>query len=432
MIRLAATPPGARDGRDGSCPLARELRAFRWRNRQTRVGTTVAHASPDGPDIPVATFVNEFWTSRQRVAHSLHEISYRACFKPQLPRFFIERLTGPGGVVYDPFLGRGTTLLEAALLDRVPFGCDANPLSAVLLTPRLDPPALEDVAERLRRIDLGRVRERPEDLLVFYHPETLTEVCSLREYLLDRDARGGLDRIDRWIRMVAVNRLTGHSPGFFSVYTLPPNQALSVASQRKINRERAQTPPRRSVPALILAKTRSLLRDCDPGTRLRLARQSRRARVFTGPASATPHIRPASVDLVVTSPPFLDVVNYAADNWLRCWFCGIDPDAIHLTVVRRLDDWRAAMTDVFVELRRVLKTGGHLAFEVGEVRKGAIRLEEAVIPCGQAAGLTAELVLVNAQRFTKTANVWGVTNNAKGTNSNRIVLFSKRRRPGHA
>ena len=44
----------------------------------------------------VPVFVNEFWTSKQRAAHSLHEVSYRACFKPQLPRFFITRLTDPG------------------------------------------------------------------------------------------------------------------------------------------------------------------------------------------------------------------------------------------------------------------------------------------------------------------------------------------------
>ena len=53
-------------------------------------------------------------TARQRQASSLQEISYRACFKPQLPRFFIERLTQPGEVVYDPFMGRGTTVVEAA------------------------------------------------------------------------------------------------------------------------------------------------------------------------------------------------------------------------------------------------------------------------------------------------------------------------------
>ena len=81
----------------------------------------------------VPVFVNEFWTSKQRAAHSLHEISYRACFKPQLPRFFITRLTDPGDLVFDPFMGRGTTLLEAALLGREALGNDVNPLSRLLV-----------------------------------------------------------------------------------------------------------------------------------------------------------------------------------------------------------------------------------------------------------------------------------------------------------
>ena len=40
-----------------------------------------------------------------------------------------------------------------------------------------------------------------------------------------------------------LNRLTGHSAGFFSVYTMPPNQAVSIESQRKINTRRRQSPP---------------------------------------------------------------------------------------------------------------------------------------------------------------------------------------------
>jgi len=39
--------------------------------------------------IPIHT--QEFWTSRQRQANSIHEISYRACYKPQLPEFFINK-----------------------------------------------------------------------------------------------------------------------------------------------------------------------------------------------------------------------------------------------------------------------------------------------------------------------------------------------------
>src|SRR3982750_1958861 len=117
-------------------PLAEDLLSFREFGEPTRTFTTTFLDS-SGRAIGVPTMVNEFWTAKQRQASSLQEVSYRACFKPQLPRFFIERLTQPGEIVYDPFMGRGTTPLEAALLGRVPFGCDINPLSTVLTKPRL-------------------------------------------------------------------------------------------------------------------------------------------------------------------------------------------------------------------------------------------------------------------------------------------------------
>ena len=188
-------------------------------------------------------------------SRSIHEVSYRACFKPQLPHFFIERLTWPGDAVYDTFMGRGTTVLEAALL-----------------------------ARRCRR------------------PAST-----------------------RW------------------------------------------SPPRR----------------------------------------------------------FSTWFDYKTDNWLRCWFCGIDPASVQMTLLRRLEDWQAAMTRVFVELFRVVRPGGHVAFEVGEVRHGRLRLEEAALPCGRAAGFEPQLILINQQDFTKTANCWGVANGSKGTNTNRVVLFRR-------
>jgi hypothetical protein len=408
---------------DSAETLAHHLRGFRWEGKATAVLAT--NVTVDDRPVSVDTFVNEFWTSRQRAAHSLHEVSYRACFKPQLPRFFIERLTREGDTVYDPFMGRGTTLVEAALLGRVPIGCDINPLSRILVEPRLHPPDIEPVRLRLSRIDWAASGEFPEELLTFYHPDTLREICALKAYVLEKLRQGSLDDIDGWIRMVALNRLTGHSPGFFSVYTLPPNQAVSVTAQRKINADRNQIPSRRNVPQLILAKSRSLLSDHDEQSRRALGSVSGRYQLLTDPASRTPAINSASVDLVVTSPPFLDVVDYAGDNWLRCWFGGIEPAGVGLTVLKKLEDWRAAMAQVFVELARVMKRGGHVAFEVGEVRAGRIRLEEHVVPCGIHAGLDPVLVLINSQHFTKTAACWGVDNNQKGTNTNRIVLFRK-------
>ncbi len=398
--------------------LRRELAEFR------EFGTATQNGELQVGEQRVPTFVNEFWTAGQRQAHRLHEVSYRACFKPQLPRFFVERLTQPGDLVYDPFMGRGTTLLEAALLGRRVAGCDVNPLSQVLCGARLVPPTLEQVRARLEAIPfdapLAPADAAPEDLLVFYHPETLRELAALRVYLL---ARPQLDAVDRWIQMVAVNRLTGHSKGFFSVYTLPPNQAASVTAQRKINAKREQVPPRRDVKAILLHKSRQLLAALNGDERAALAGCA--PQLLCQACDATPELATGSVALVVTSPPFLTVVDYAGDNWLRCWFCGIDAAAVPITMARTVPAWQAVMGRVFVELARVVRPGGFVAFEVGEVKGGKVRLEEAVLPVATAAGLAPVAVQINAQEFTKTANCWGVDNNAKGTNTNRIVLLRR-------
>jgi SAM-dependent methyltransferase len=365
----------------------------------------------------VPQIMNAFWTAQQRQAHSLHEISYRACFKPQLPAFFIERLTRPSDLVYDPFMGRGTTLLEAALWGRNVAGNDINPLSAMLLAPRLSPPMVSAVSARLKDIPSLTVLPAAE-LEVFYHPKTLARIQSLRQWFIDRAAAGALDAVDSWIRMVALNRLTGHSVGFFSVYTMPPNQAVSVQAQAKINAKRAQIPAWRDVDAIILRKTQQLLRDGCPQRYLLPL-------LSCASAEHTPAIQDSSVTLIVTSPPFLDVVDYAADNWLRGWFAGIDMATLSITMLKRETDWVAFMRRVFAELYRVLKPGGHIAFEVGEVRGGKIKLDELVLAASSDMGLECLCVMINTQNFTKTANCWGVANNAKGTNSNRIVVLRK-------
>ncbi len=398
----SADGPGSGPGRD----LPRALAAFQFEGQATQVETR------DGIDF----YINSFWTARQRQGHALHEISYRACFKPELPAFFIERLTAPGDLVHDPFMGRGTTPLQAALMGRRAAGADINPLAVLLARPRLAPPAIGAVEARLAQIDWSAEAAGAEDeLLAFFHPATLGEILSLRAHLRRRDEAGVLDCADDWIRMVAINRLTGHSAGFFSAYSLPPNQAVSVAAQRKINAKRGQVPPYRPVAALIARKTRALLRNGAPPP-------GAEGLLLTAPAHDTPALAAGSADLVVTSPPFLDVVDYAGDNWLRAWFAGIDLAVAPIT--RRPDPqaWASFVGEVFGELARVVRPGGHVAFEVGEVRRGAVALETLVLQAMAPGPFAPVGVLINQQSFTKTANCWGVTNNAKGTNSNRIVL----------
>ena len=368
----------------------------------------------------VPVFTNEFWTAKQRDGHSIHEVSYRACYKPQLPRFFIERLTNKDDVVYDPFLGRGTTLIEANLLGRRVVGNDVNPLSKILTLPRLKLPSLFEIKKRLDEIDLKRVDCENSELLVFFHPNTLSEILSWRNYFAERRENETFDKVDAWLEMVACNRLTGHSKGFFSVYTLPPNQAASVKSQAKINEKRNQTPEYRNTKEIIYRKSHQLLRDKLPSNIGKNPFQ-----INIGSADFTPEIENESVDLIVTSPPFLDIVNYRQDNWLRMWFANVEITENACWQIRNLNEWLDKMKSSFAEFHRVLKPSGVIAFEVGEIRKGNLLLENEVAKIAIEVGFNVDCILINSQNFTKTANCWGVKNNEEGTNSNRIVVLTK-------
>ena len=110
----------------------------------------------------------------------------------------------------------------------------------------------------------------------------------------------------------------------------------------------------------------------------------------------TPQIEDASVALTVTSPPFLDIVDYEADNWLRCWFLGTDPGTVRIARHRSVADWQAFVARTLAELARVTRPGGHVAFEVGEVRNGTVRLEQAVVAATR--GLPLETLGGDGQR----------------------------------
>jgi len=169
---------------------------------------------------------------------------------------------------------------------------------------------------------------------------------------------------------------------------------------------------------LILKKTASLLADGPIGA-------CPAPLLSTGPAQSTPAIPSGSIDLVVTSPPFLDIVHYAADNWLRSWFAGIDAAKVAIAHHRTEAGWREMVRATLIELARVVRRGGHVAFEVGEVRAGRVMLERLVWEAAAELPFDRLFVMVNQQEFTKTAHCWGVGNNAKGTNSNRVVLLRR-------
>ena len=76
--------------------------------------------------------------------HGLHK--YPAKFFPELPRWIVERYSQPGELILDPFMGSGTTNLEAMLRGRPSVGVDIDPFSRFLARAKTTPLPAPDLA----------------------------------------------------------------------------------------------------------------------------------------------------------------------------------------------------------------------------------------------------------------------------------------------
>ena len=116
---------------------------------------------------------------------------------------------------------------------------------------------------------------------------------------------------------------------------------------------------------------------------------------------------------------------YGEDNWLISWLAGIDVAGVAIAHHRTEKGW-AGDGPGHPQGAEVVQPGGHVAFEVGEVRNGMVFLERSVWEAAEDLPFDRLFAMVNQQEFTKTANCWGIGNNAMGTNINRIVVLRRR------
>ena len=366
-----------------------------------------------GRRLPIES--GRFWIQKQRQGHSLHYVvPYQACFAPQIPKFFIQKYSKEGDIVLDPFCGRGTTVFEANQLNRIGVGVDISPLAIQVAKSKLNKVTLKQIVDRLKQIDFSKeILDDYEDFKDIYHPKTYSQLMNLRNQLKDTP-------VDNLIKTIILGRLHGHSKAFFSVWTF---NVISLSKERikKQAEKRGIKPEFRDVVPRIIEKAKTILRDD--------IKEQTGSDAYIADISKGLNLE-EKADLIITSPPFLKVINYIDDNWLRFWFLDYDKEQLRKVLVQtnNLEEYREFIKKSMKEMYKNLNKGKYCIIEVGDVKhKGKkFYLDHLIVELAEEVGFNVEKVIINYMTAPKISKAFSLKKNQNGgTQTNRCVVMKK-------
>lgn len=245
---------------------------------------------------------------------------YFTMFPLDFPLRVLRRRMPIDGWVVDPFCGRGTTNFAARLLGLPTAGIDSSPIAAAIAQAKVADAAPDEVDELAQALlqDSGRPEDVPEGKFWrwMYHPDTLQEICVIREALLS-DCSGDARVLLRAILLGALHGpLTKTVPSYLSNQcprTYAPKPRYSV----KFWQKRDLRPPRVSLLDVVRVRSERYLATDLPHAEATIAcGDSRHARTLSE----------LDVALTITSPPYYGMRTYVPDQWIRNWFLGGPPE----------------------------------------------------------------------------------------------------------
>lgn len=267
--------------------------------------------------------------------HPLHSMcSYLAMFPPALPNYFIEQFTKEDDLVLDPFSGRGTVILEAARKNRIAIGNDLNPVAVVLSKAKANVPRYESIIRRLNELKKNyapaQITEEPDDIKMLYDLElTLPQLCYLKANLnvnrsiVDNFIMGSLMGI-----MHGKHRKVGTS-AYLSI-SMPNTFSMSPNYVRNYIKEKNLVKIRQDVFQCLRDKIDSIY----PKTGELRGGVQFHDNALNLSADKYKKYR-KRIKLIITSPPYLKVINYGKYNWIRLWL--LDGNSREVDQALRID-----------------------------------------------------------------------------------------------
>lgn len=294
--------------------------------------------------------------------YTLHQTSpYIGRIRPSLARHLILKYSKEGDWVWDPFCGSGTIPLECRLLSRHVIAADVNPYACALSRAKLHAPVSQDVcraqlnsaAKELQRPPRANLSEAPQWVKSFFHECTLRETRTLMSEFI---------RKRQYFNAGCLLGILHHQrPGFLSY---PASHLVPYLRERLYPRDLFPEAYeyRNPIPRL-LAKIERVLKYPPPPvtSRFRVLQES----------ALLKYLPNRCMDAVITSPPYMDALEYARDNRLRLWFLDTnDYKTIKQKEIRRISTFQSEMMTSLRIMSQALRPGGACVLILGDVISG--------------------------------------------------------------
>jgi DNA modification methylase len=287
-------------------------------------------------DVPPNQHLLIISRDQSRLTHGFHK--YPAKFFPELPRWAIARYSAAGETVLDPMAGSGTVNVESLMMQRHSVAVDVDPFARLLTRVKTTPLAPERlqqaraaVLDALAAFEAGDAPARAAKIEhvprfayreTWFQPFILHELGAIREAIAG--AGDGLPDGDRYrdflrICLSSIVRAVSNAD----------NNCTRTVVRKRLNK--------RIVPGMALRLFRRVL-DINIGRMAGFAAVCPAGIGVDVPAGGDARDLPIgdeTIDLAVTSPPYINAVDYPRTHQLEMYLLDLTPAGEPLAEAKR-------------------------------------------------------------------------------------------------